>query len=235
MSHAPLLLAFDTATPHGAVVLSEGASPLAWREEGGEHFSHAERLNVLIEAVMKEASMPLHRLDAVAVGIGPGSYTGLRIGLSSAKGLCFALDKPLIGMGTLDVLCHQLKAGQELREDDRLLPMVDARRMEVFTRVFDRDVRPMDAGAPAILDEAWCAAQPADVRTWVFGDGADKAAALWSGRANIVHATGMRPSVQGLARCADTYFREKRFSDLAYLVPEYGKAANVTQPKKRNA
>lgn len=230
---APLLLAFDTATPHCAVVLSEGAVPLAWREDAGERLSHAEHLNVFIEAVMADAGLPLARLDAVAVGTGPGSYTGLRIGLSAAKGLCFALDKPLIGPGTLDVLAHELSALDAPGPDDRLRPMIDARRMEVFTRAFSAGLEPLDDNAPLILDDAWCAAQPAVPRTTVFGNGADKAAALWAAHPNIRHVAGVRPSVKGLARCADAFFRAGRFSDLAYLVPDYGKPANVAQPRKK--
>ncbi|HEX2616164.1 MAG TPA: tRNA (adenosine(37)-N6)-threonylcarbamoyltransferase complex dimerization subunit type 1 TsaB [Flavobacteriales bacterium] len=230
----PLLLAFDTATRHCAVVLSEGDRPLAWREDASEQFSHAERLNVFIQEVMNEAGRSLNDLDAVAAGIGPGSYTGLRIGLSAAKGLCFALDKPLIGMSTLDVLCHELATkGTALRDDDRLLPMIDARRMEVFTRTYDRQGKALNDAAPLILDEAWCVALPADHRAVVFGDGADKAATLWADRAHVLHVPGIRPAVHGLASCATAYFKEQRFSDLAYLVPDYGKAPNVTQPKKK--
>jgi tRNA threonylcarbamoyladenosine biosynthesis protein TsaB len=230
---APLLLAFDTATPHCAVVLCEGAVPRAWREEASERLSHAEHLNVFIQQVMDDAGLPLARLDAVAVGIGPGSYTGLRIGLSAAKGLCFALDKPLIGMGTLDVLCHQLRSAEELGPTDRLQPMIDARRMEVFTRTFDTAVVPLSDTAPYILSDGWSEAQPRDRRTLVFGDGADKAAVLWSPYEHLRHVVGVRPSVHGLARCAEAHFREGRFSDLAYLVPDYGKEANVAQPKKK--
>ncbi|MFT3884782.1 MAG: tRNA (adenosine(37)-N6)-threonylcarbamoyltransferase complex dimerization subunit type 1 TsaB [Flavobacteriales bacterium] len=230
----PLLLAFDTATRHCAVVLSDGARPLAWREDASEHFSHAERLNVFIQEVMVEAGLPLSALDAVAVGIGPGSYTGLRIGLSAAKGLCFALDKPLIGLPTLEVLVHQLRStGVVLNGTDHLRPMIDARRMEVFSRTFTKEGAALDDTAPAVLDEAWCAALPAGCRTVVFGDGADKAAGLWDGLPHVLHVPGIRPAVHGSAACAAAYFEQGRSSDLAYLVPDYGKAPNVTQPKKK--
>ena len=137
-----LLLAFDTATPHLSVVLSEGARPLAWREDTSEKLSHAERLNVFIGEVMEKAGRSLKDLDAIAVGTGPGSYTGLRIGLSAAKGLCYALDRPLIGMGTLEVLLAQFLEEQgEQSPDAVLMPMVDARRMEVYTRALGADER----------------------------------------------------------------------------------------------
>lgn len=228
-----LLLAYDTATRHCAVVLAENGRVIASREDASPELSHAERLNVFIAEVMAEAQRPLAALDAIAVGIGPGSYTGLRIGLSAAKGLCFALDKPLIGMSSLDVLAHELLASRTaLGPDDRLRPMIDARRMEVFTRELDAKAAPLSDAAPVILDAGWCDRNLTTDRTLVFGDGADKAADLWAARAHVLHVPGIRPAVQGLARCATAYFQAKRFSDLAYLVPDYGKAANVAQPKK---
>ena len=227
-----LLLAFDTATSHLSVVLSEDARPVAWREDASEKLSHAERLNVFISEVMEEAGRSLKDLDAVAVGTGPGSYTGLRIGLSAAKGLCFALDKPLIGMGTLEVLLAQFLEEQgEQSQDAVLMPMVDARRMEVYTRAFGSDEQPLDGTAPLILDEAWCETRPKERRTCVFGDGADKATALWQACPAITYIPHIRPGIKGLTRCADRHYREGRLSDLAYLVPEYGKPANVAQKR----
>ncbi|MBX2983909.1 MAG: tRNA (adenosine(37)-N6)-threonylcarbamoyltransferase complex dimerization subunit type 1 TsaB [Flavobacteriales bacterium] len=227
-----LLLSFDTATSHLSVVLSEDARPLVWREDSTEKLSHAERLNVFIAEVMEEAGSGLKDLDAVAVGTGPGSYTGLRIGLSAAKGLCFALDKPLIGMGTLEVLLAQFLEEQEEQSPGAvLMPMVDARRMEVYTRTYGTDEKPLDATAPLILDAAWCDARARTGRTYVFGDGADKATALWQAYPAINYVPHVRPGIKGLARCADRYYREGRFGDLTYLVPEYGKPANVAQKR----
>lgn len=238
-----LLLSFDTATKHLAVVLSDGVTPLASRVDESDQYSHAEKLNVFIDEVMKEAGRELKELNAVAVGIGPGSYTGLRIGLSAAKGLCFALDIPLIGMSTLDILVaefltppnNQQPTTVSLRAQSRgnLFPMIDARRMEVFTRTYDAAGNALGESSPAMLDEAWCDALPRDVRTVVFGDGSDKAAQLWNGHDHIVHVANIRPSVRGLASCANVHFTRGDFADLAYLVPDYGKAANVAQPKKK--
>lgn len=226
-----LLLSFDTATPHLAVVLSEDERPLAWREDAGAGRSHAEKLNVFIAEVMQGAERRLDDLDAVAVGTGPGSYTGLRIGLSTAKGLCFALGKPLIGMGTLEVLLAQALAEAPVQAQGAVhWPMVDARRMEVYTRAFRGWDRPLGPTAPLILDPAWCERQTLG-GAHVFGDGADKAAGLWAGFPGIRHQPDIRPGVLGLAACAARYFAEGRFSDLAYLVPEYGKPANVAQKR----
>ena len=231
-----LLLAFDTATKHCAVVLAENGRVLAYRVDDAERFSHAEKLNVFIEAVLKDAGKSMKDLDAVAVGIGPGSYTGLRIGLSAAKGLCFALDIPLIGLGTLDVLGHQLLGSGFATEASGILhPMVDARRMEVFTKELDGASRSLGPARPVVLDDTWCGALSTGGRHIVFGDGADKAAELWSRHAGCVHITGVHPSVIGLAIGAHSAFQRKDFADLAYLVPDYGKEANVTQPTQRGA
>jgi tRNA threonylcarbamoyladenosine biosynthesis protein TsaB len=231
-----LLLSFDTATKHCAVALSEDDRLVAHRIQDGERFSHAEKLNLFIEAVLKDAGKSLRDLDAVAVGIGPGSYTGLRIGLSAAKGLCFALDIPLIGLGTLDVLAHELvRTGFVAQASDVLHPMVDARRMEVFTKELDAGCGSLGPARPVVLDDAWCAALTPGHRHIVFGDGADKALELWSSHPDPVHVISIRPSMHGLTVAAHLAFRKKAFADLAYLVPDYGKDANVTQPTKRAA
>lgn len=227
----PLLLAFDTATPYLAVVLSDGNGPVAWRIDPGPKPSHAEKINVYIGEVLAEAGKAMGALDAVAVGTGPGSYTGLRIGLSAAKGLAFALDRPLIGMGTLEVLLAEALGHAAPETRAVYWPMVDARRMEVYTRPYLADGQPLDGTAPLVLDEAWCENHRNSRPAIVFGDGADKAAALWQACPWIRHLGGIRPAVGGLARCAGRYFHEGRFSNLANLVPEYGKPANVAQKR----
>lgn len=227
-----LLLAFDTATPYLSVVLARAGRPLASRTDASPKLSHAEQINVFIAELMREAGHALADLDAVAVGIGPGSYTGLRIGLSAAKGLCFALEKPLIGMGTLEVLFAEAQCKQGLFADgDLLFPMVDARRMEVYTRPFSPTGEPLGAMVPVVLDMPWCQDRGKEGRVHVFGDGADKAEALWEACPDITHLSGICPGVEGLAKCAEAHFRDGRFADLAYLVPEYGKPANVAQKR----
>lgn len=228
-----LLLSLETATPHCAVALSDGAHVLAWREDRSVRPSHAERLNVFIDEVLREAGIGPRDLGAVAVGIGPGSYTGLRIGLSAAKGLCYALEVPIIGMGTLEVLVQELLAsGHQPAAGERLMPMVDARRMEVFTLLADAAGVPQGGAHPLVLDGTWLGTLPADRTTLVFGDGADKAEGLWTGAAHVRHVPGVRPSHAGMSRLAGRLFEAGAFADLAYLVPDYGKAANVTQPRK---
>jgi len=224
----PLILALETATKLCSVAIARDGVVLALRELESEKHIHAEKVNIFIAEVMEEAGLSLNELDAVAVGIGPGSYTGLRIGLSAAKGLCYALDKPLIGFSTLQVLVHSaLRSGVEA--DAVLWPMIDARRMEVFTQPFAADGRTLGPVTPVILSEEWVAA--AEGPRVVFGDGADKAADLWKNGSTIRHLPGIRPTAAAAFVEVERRFAEGAFDDHAYLVPEYGKAANVAQPK----
>jgi tRNA threonylcarbamoyladenosine biosynthesis protein TsaB len=205
------------------VALGRGEQLLAIREIDSEKLAHAEKVNVFIAEVMEEAGLPLKDLDAVAVGIGPGSYTGLRIGLSTAKGLCYALDKPIIGLSTLGTLVAATRQ-QNGPFSGILWPMIDARRMEVFAQPYSAEGQALADAAPLILDEAWAAqAEP----LVVFGDGADKAVQLWAGQAGITHLPSIRPSAAFMLVGALERYQAQRFDDLAYLVPEYGKGANV--------
>ncbi|MEX1132317.1 MAG: tRNA (adenosine(37)-N6)-threonylcarbamoyltransferase complex dimerization subunit type 1 TsaB [Flavobacteriales bacterium] len=222
-----LILAIETATKLCSVALGRGDQLLAIREIDNEKLAHAEKVNVFIAEVMEEAGLSLKDLDAVAVGIGPGSYTGLRIGLSAAKGLCYALDKPIIGQSTLATLVKSARVAHGPLEGT-LWPMIDARRMEVFAQPFDVDGNSLADSAPLILDETWAALPEPRV---VFGDGADKAAVLWADRPSILNLIGIRPSAAAMLPEANARYRAQRFDDLAYLVPEYGKAANVGKPK----
>lgn len=223
-----MILAIETATKLCSVALARDGVVLALRELESVKHIHAEKVNVFIAEVMEESDLALNALDAVAVGIGPGSYTGLRIGLSAAKGLCYALDKPLIGISTLQVLVNSaLRTG--VLKGASLWPMIDARRMEVFTQPFGVDGKALGPVAPLVLSEEWLAAEGQRV---VFGDGADKATDLWRTGSGVHHLTGIRPTAAAAFMEAERRFAEGSFDDVAYLVPEYGKAANVTQPKK---
>lgn len=221
-----LILCLETATHLCSVALCRDGAAIASRDHLSTGYTHAEKLNVFVEEVLNEAVVAMDELDAVAVGIGPGSYTGLRIGLSAAKGLCYPLAIPIIGISTLDTLCAaaKLKAGLDAT---RLWPMVDARRMEVFTRAMEGD-----GVAAVVLSEEWTAALDKSRIHAVFGEGADKAGSLFAGAAHVLHIQDVVPLAGAMAPLAETRFREKIFDDLAYLTPLYGKEAGVTLTKK---
>lgn len=221
----PVILCIETATRLCSVAVGRGGALLAQRELESDKHIHAEKVNVFVQEALVEAGLAPCDLAAVAVGIGPGSYTGLRIGLSAAKGLCFALRIPLIGIGTLDTLVSA--AGESPQER---WPMIDARRMEVFARRFDTNGAAVGEEHPLMLDDAW--AEGAGACT-VFGDGADKAVELWAKHPRITHRAGIRPCARAMLPLAEARLREGRTDDLAYLVPRYGKEANVTQPGKK--
>lgn len=224
-----LILAIETATKLCSVALGKDGVVLSIREDHGERLSHAELVNLFAQQVLEEAGYALQDVEAFAVGIGPGSYTGLRIGVSAAKGWCFALDRPLIGISTLRTLVEG--ARKEAEPATVLWPMVDARRMEVFTQPHDRSGEVLAPTGPAILDRGWI--EVAGDRPMVFGDGADKAADLWKEHPHVSHLKNIKPSAAFMIPIAESRSRVKEFDDLAYLVPEYGKAANVTQAKPR--
>lgn len=225
----PIVLCIETATRLCSVAILQDGQVTAARDVESEKLVHAEKVNLLIDEVVQQAGLTLRQVDAVAVGIGPGSYTGLRIGLSAAKGLCYALEVPIIGIGTLHTLWQAARTAHP-GLDGEWWPMIDARRMEVFTQPFSTAGEAMSAPHPLVLDPAWL---PDARPILVLGDGADKAAALWRDRAEVVHLPGIRPNASAMAREAGRRFEAGTFDDLAYLVPDYGKGVNVTQPRER--
>ncbi len=225
----PVILALETATKLCSVAVARDGVVLAARDLESDKHVHAEKVNVFIAEVMQEAGLELRALDAVAVGIGPGSYTGLRIGLSAAKGLCYALEIPIMGISTLQTLYASARMHDE-HVDTNSWPMIDARRMEVFTQCFSPDGRALSEAAPLVLDAEW--AQRAG-KAKVFGDGADKADHLWKDASSIVCQQGVRPHASAMTVEALRRAVNRDFDDLAYLVPTYGKAANVTLAKSR--
>lgn len=226
-----LILAIETTTRLCSVALGRAGVLLAQREAESERHAHAEKVNVFVAEVMEEAGLILADIDAVAVGIGPGSYTGSRIGLSAAKGLCYALGKPIIGVNTLTTLVEAARASSG-NAAFRQWPMIDAGRMEVFTQQHNADGVAAGEVHPQVLDEEWAHAVG---NCLVFGDGADKATELWKSAPRIVHLSGIKTHARAMLAQAEHRLREGSMDDLAYLVPLYGKEANVTQPKKRNA
>jgi tRNA threonylcarbamoyladenosine biosynthesis protein TsaB len=143
-----LILNLETATKSCSVCLARDGKPLAIKEAWSDQYSHAEQLNQFIETVMQEANFSLSDLDAVAVSAGPGSYTGLRIGTSTAKGICYALEIPLISVNSLKALASLSKA-----DEGYICPMFDARRMEVYAAIYDKELNTLMPTAAVVVDD----------------------------------------------------------------------------------
>lgn len=231
-----LILCIETGTDVCSVGIARDGELLSLRESD-EGRDHARKVGVFVDELLRETGIAPDDLDAVAVGKGPGSYTGLRIGVSFAKGLCYGLRKPLLAVGSLDALVEVAREDYEagiLAVDDwqhaRLCPMVDARRMEVYAQVFDSQGTPLtDVSAEVVSEESFAAYRQADEPFVIFGSGARKCADLLAG-ATFVEVT---PSARGLARLAQQALDEGRTEDIAYFEPFYLKDFVVTTSKKR--
>lgn len=179
-----LILQLETATTMCSVALACDGKLLAVKEMN-ERNIHASQITLFIDDVMKAAGKSYEELDAVSISKGPGSYTGLRIGVSTAKGLCYALDIPLISVDTLEAMASGvLENHPEISSDTLLCPMIDARRMEVYTALFDTNLKPVEGVMAKILDEQTFDRFLAENPVVFFGDGAGKSQNLYASSAN---------------------------------------------------
>lgn len=224
----PLILSIETGTDICSAALARDGKTIALREDGGGR-NHAGLLAVYIQELLDELSLSPAELDAVAVGRGPGSYTGLRVGVSLAKGMCYGLNIPLIAVDSLQALAG-LALEHPLPADALLCPMIDARRMEVYTRRFDTALNPLSEVEAVILDENTFSDVPADRPVVVFGDGATKVRQAVR-RENLVELPVL-PSARGMAALAEAAFQRRDFVDTAYFEPLYLKDFIVIPSKK---
>lgn len=231
-----LILCIETGTDVCSVGIAKDGELLSLRESD-EGRDHARKVGVFVDELLRETGIAPEDLDAVAVGKGPGSYTGLRIGVSFAKGLCYGLQKPLVAVGSLDALAEVAREDYEAGilsvegwENAYLCPMVDARRMEVYAQVFDADGRPQSEVSAEVIDTESFAAFRGQGRPFViFGSGARKCADALPD-ATLVEVT---PSARGLARLAQQALDEGRTVDIAYFEPFYLKDFVVTTSRKK--
>ena len=217
-----MILCLETATPVCSVALNDGCCTLALRETEGQN-AHSEKITNFIREVMETAEIDYSRLEAVAVSKGPGSYTGLRIGVSTAKGICYAADLPLMAIDTLEAMAYGMKAklGSQITENDLLIPMIDARRMEVYAAVFDANLNKINDTAALVIDENSFGDLRKEHRLWLFGDGAPKLGKLFESQPNINIIDGFRPSAAYMRPLAEKALREHGFVDVAYFEPFY--------------
>ncbi len=222
-----LILLLETATTNCSVALAKEGEILAIHEHDTPNYSHSEQLHVFIQKVLEEASLAIHDIDAIAVSKGPGSYTGLRIGVSAAKGLCFALDKPLIAIETLKSLACKMKS----KNFDFIIPVLDARRMEVYSKVFNTQVSEVRDTKAEIIDEHSFAAYADQGKTVLIGNGALKCSDVLK-HPNFEFKTEAVPSTKEMASLAHEKYLQKNFEDVAYFEPFYLKDF-ILQTKKK--
>lgn len=221
----PYILNIETATKNCSVALAKGGKTILCKEIAEEGYSHAERLHVFIEEIIKEAQITFQDLSAIAVSQGPGSYTGLRIGVSAAKGLCFALDIRLIALDTLQIL-----ASQALVADGLIIPMLDARRMEVYSAAFTPDLESKRAIQAEIITENsfddW------QEVLYFVGDCAEKCKAVLT-KDNFVFLEEIKyPSAKEMSLLSFEKYKKNDIVDVAYFEPYYLKDFMMTVSKK---
>lgn len=222
-----LILSIETATYICSVVLTRDGKVIASRETG-EKNAHSRLLAVFIDEVLREAGTTAKQLSAVAVSEGPGSYTGLRIGVSAAKGLCYATGCPLIAVSTLEALAFGMKPPAQ--EGDLLIPAIDARRMEIYTAVYDHNLSPLVAPGPVIIDEDFFRNLPPHRRIIMAGDGAAKCLPIAEKITTVQLATDVHPSAFHIAPLALDRFTRHEFADTAYFEPYYMKEFTAGAP-----
>ena len=226
------ILNIETSTEVCSVALTSDGMVLEHREDY-EGRNHALLLSGFIEEMMQYATPRGIKIDAVAVSIGPGSYTGLRIGLSEAKGLCFGLDVPLIGIDTLKILVVATMFGNYIDENSYYVPTIDARRMEVFAGVYDSALQEVMPARPVILTPDSFSEYLGQGRKLVFvGNGAEKAANLIK-HPDVVYIPGVKPAAVDMLALSEMAFRKGDFIDIAYSTPNYLKEFQATTPKKK--
>lgn len=208
------ILCIETATTNCSVALGVEGKVRGIREENDLNYSHSERLHILINELLKENDLTLSQLDAIAISKGPGSYTGLRIGVSAAKGLCFSLDIPLISVPTLTSLAYRVSA------PGKIVTMLDARRMEVYTATFNEQKEQIGDTNAMILDDGSYLSLLEDGQVNFIGSGVKKFREICA-HPNAVFIENELPSAGEMAGIAQDKFSKTQFEDGAYFEPYY--------------
>ncbi|WP_298904494.1 tRNA (adenosine(37)-N6)-threonylcarbamoyltransferase complex dimerization subunit type 1 TsaB [uncultured Psychroserpens sp.] len=220
-----VILNIETSTTNCSVSLSKQGETLVLKEDNNINYSHAESLHIFIDSVLKSAQMKRSDINAVAVSKGPGSYTGLRIGVSAAKGLSYALDVPLISVSTLQALAYQVKA-----VDAFIVPMLDARRLEVYSAVFDSSYNAIRSIEAQILNEQSFSDYLSKGKVYFIGNGVEKTKKLIS-HPNAIFIEGKLPSAGEMSALSYEKYKKSDIEDVAYFEPFYLKDFIALKPK----
>lgn len=220
-----IILNLETASTNCSVSIAREGQLISLVEENSPNYSHSEQLHSFIDQCILEAGISIEHLDAVAVSKGPGSYTGLRIGVSAAKGLCYALDIPLISVGTLKSMAYSVTVDEGI-----IIPLLDARRMEVYAAVFDSDHRELKNTWAEIIKPDSFSKYSTDQTVYLVGGGAEKCREILK-HPNIKFDPSAIPTAKTLARLSFVKYQAEQFEDTAYFEPFYLKDFIVTKPK----
>lgn len=224
-----IILHIETSTNICSIAISENGQCL-FSKSDSEGMNHAALLSVFIAEAMEFLNSVSKKLDAIAVSSGPGSYTGLRIGVSTAKGLCYGLDIPLIAVSTLEVLTANALQVAETTDDTLLCPMIDARRMEVYAAFYNADGIIQREISADIIDENSYSELLESHSVYFFGNGAEKCKTTLT-HPNAKFIDGMYPLAQNMIALAEKAYNEKKFVDVAYFEPFYLKEFYTTAAK----
>jgi len=221
-----LVLNIETATTNCSVSLSKDGETLVLKEDNSKGYSHAEVLHVFINDIFKTADITPNQIDAVAISKGPGSYTGLRIGVSTAKGLCYALDKPLIAINTLEALAYQIPQ----KEKGYIIPMLDARRMEVYASIYDTTYNQIRDVKAEILDTDSYVSFLEKDKVYFLGNAVEKAQDIIK-HPNAIFVNEKLPSATTMGYLADIKYKKNDIEDVAYFEPYYLKDFVAIKPR----
>ena len=220
------ILNIETSTTNCSVALAYNGEVIGFKEDNSSEYSHAERLHVYIDQVLKTTQISIDQLEAIAISKGPGSYTGLRIGVSAAKGLCFALNIPLISVPTLEALAHQVE-----NPKGTIVAMLDARRMEVYSAIYDaqhNETRPTEA--EVLTSESYLELLELTA-VYFIGNGVPKTKDLISHK-NAQFIENKLPSAKQMCALSYDKFKTDAFEDVAYFEPFYLKDFIAIPSKK---
>ncbi|MBP3354129.1 MAG: tRNA (adenosine(37)-N6)-threonylcarbamoyltransferase complex dimerization subunit type 1 TsaB [Bacteroidales bacterium] len=227
----PCIINIETSTKVCSVAVTCDGM-VAFNKEHHEGPSHASLLGGFVQEALDFIKSNNLKLDAVAVSGGPGSYTGLRIGVSMAKGLCFGYDVPLIALDTTEIMACSVLFNPNVDEEAMLSPMIDARRMEVYSAIYDRALQPILPISANIIDENSFSEILKERKVVFFGDGSDKCKDVIKSE-NAIFVSGVVPLAKSMLALSERAFRNADFKDTAYYQPFYLKEFQATIPKNK--
>lgn len=221
------ILNIETSTKNCSVSIAKNGALISLKEINNGGYSHAEMLHPLIKEALLESKLTINQIDAIAVGKGPGSYTGLRIGVSAAKGLCFANDIPLISINSLEILAHTIPI-----DKGTIIPMIDARRMEVYSAIYDESFTLIRETKAEIIDKSSFIDELQNHTVYFLGDGTEKCQEIILHK-NAVFIKDAFPSAKEMVKLSYEKYKVNNTDDLAYFEPFYLKNFIATQEKKK--